>query len=234
MIEKDLSFIENQSGILWVKYDSKLNDMAFNKVTALEYDLIFTIIALLKDKKKRQLLITFKDFKRIAKINKNLTLKELETTIKNLFKVEFYYLDDKEYVQKALFDSIKASVVTKNIEINISISLFKLINSSSFDKTFTYFNLDDLLKLKSIYSKTAYRLLTQFQTTGLKILSKHDFDRLFDIPESYDSYEIKRRVLSKIEKELKNDFNNLNISKINNKYNNFSYKFSFDKKENTE
>lgn len=229
MLAENIKVIEKQTGILWVKYDSELNEMAFNKITSLEYDLIFTIIALLKDKQKRNLVISFKDFKKIAQINKNLTLRELETIIKNLFKVEFYYLDDTEYVQKALFDNIKASTKTKIIEIDISNSLYNLINSELFNKTFTYFNLDDLLKLKSVYSKTAYRLLMQFQTTGIKVLSTHDFNRLFDIPSSYDFFDIKRRVFSKIEDELKYDFKNLEIKRINNDYNNYSYRFTFDK-----
>lgn len=229
MIAENIRAIERQTGILWVKYDSELNEMAFNKITSLEYDLIFTIIALLKDKQKRNLVISFKDFKKIAQIKNNLTLKQLESIIKNLFKVEFYYLDDTEYVQKALFDNIKASTKTKIIEIDISNSLYNLINSEVFNKTFTYFNLDDLLKLKSVYSKTAYRLLAQFQTTGIKVLSTHDFNRLFDIPSSYDFFDIKRRVFSKIEDELKYDFKNLEIKRINNDYNNFSYRFTFDK-----
>lgn len=226
---ENIKIKEKQNGVLWVKYDSELNEMAFNKITSLEYDLIFTIIAILKDTKKKKLVITFKDYKKIAQIKNNLTLKQLETIIKNLFKVEFYYLDDTEYIQKALFDNIKASTKTKIIEIDISNSLYNLINSQAFDKTFTYFNLEDLLKLKSVYSKTAYRLFTQFQTTGVKILSVHDFNRLFDIPDSYDFYDIKRYVFSKIENELKYDFKNLEISRINNDYNNYYYKFTFDK-----
>lgn len=79
---------------------------------------------------------------------------------------------------------------------------------------FTKLELTELTSLISSYSKTAYRLLKQFRTTGYAIFEIDKFLELFCIPSSYKQYHINQRVIQPIKNELSQYFKNLKINKI--------------------
>src|SRR5699024_5163606 len=72
----------------------------------------------------------------------------------------------------------------------------------------------ELTRLKSSYSKTAFRLFKQFKHTGYVIFSLEDFKSRFDVPKSYRMTDIDKNVLKQIVNELANSFADLNINKI--------------------
>src|SRR5699024_1621608 len=74
--------------------------------------------------------------------------------------------------------------------------------------------LQELTRLKSSYSKTAFRLFKQFKHTGYVIFSLEDFKSRFDVPKSYRMTDIDKNVLKPIVKELNNSFADLSINKI--------------------
>ncbi len=69
------------------------------------------------------------------------------------------------------------------------------------------------LKLCNRTSKTVFRLLKQFRTTGYAYFSKEDFHELLDIPNSYRQGNIDQKVLGPIREELTPIFTGLTIKK---------------------
>ncbi|MCI0131461.1 replication initiation protein, partial [Vagococcus sp. CY53-2] len=77
------------------------------------------------------------------------------------------------------------------------------------------YSLQQFNDLQSSYSKTMFRLLKQFRTTGYAYFSKEDFFELLDIPKSYlkEPANLDKRVLKPIKDELTPLFRGLTIRK---------------------
>ncbi|MFX4131721.1 replication initiation protein, partial [Enterococcus faecalis] len=75
------------------------------------------------------------------------------------------------------------------------------------------YSLQQFNQLQSSYSKTMFRLLKQFRTTGYAYFTKEDLHELLDIPKSYNQGTIDQRVFSPIRKELTPLFRGLTIKK---------------------
>jgi len=75
------------------------------------------------------------------------------------------------------------------------------------------YSLQQFNELQSSYSKTMFRLLKQFRTTGYAYFSKDDFLELLDIPKSYRQSDINKNVLKPIKEELTPLFRGLTIKK---------------------
>lgn len=67
---------------------------------------------------------------------------------------------------------------------------------------FTRFELAEFTALKSSYAKETYRRLKQYRQTGVWKVSIEDFRRLLDVPESYQTCDLNKRVLKPIQDEL--------------------------------
>ncbi|RST95132.1 replication initiation protein, partial [Vagococcus vulneris] len=75
------------------------------------------------------------------------------------------------------------------------------------------YSLKQFNELQSSYSKTMFRLLKQFRTTGYAYFSKEDFSELLDIPKSYRESDINKNIFKPIKEELTPLFRGLTIKK---------------------
>src|SRR5699024_385977 len=100
----------------------------------------------------------------------------------------------------------------KYLQISINPKLKHILNDITKDST--KFELQELTRLKSSYSKTAIRSFKQFKHTGYVLFSLEDFKSRFDVPKSYRMTDIDKNVLKPIVNELANSFADLNINKI--------------------
>ena len=80
--------------------------------------------------------------------------------------------------------------------------------------SFTRFSLEEFASLKSTYSKTLFRIIKQFRTTGHLEFKIEDFRDLLDIPKGYKQYNIDHRVLTPIRIELPPFFKDFAYTKI--------------------
>lgn len=70
---------------------------------------------------------------------------------------------------------------------------------------FTCFELDEFTDLRSIYARECYRRLKQFRKTGVWKVGLEDFRRLIDVPKSYATCDVNKKVLKPIEDEPASD-----------------------------
>ncbi|GEQ58151.1 hypothetical protein TK4N_24940 [Tetragenococcus koreensis] len=98
------------------------------------------------------------------------------------------------------------------VDIKIHDKAIHLLNN--LDEWVRY-SLQQFTELQSSYSKTMFRLLKQFRTTGYAYFTKNDFFELLDIPTSYlkQPANLDKRVLKPIKEELTPIFTGLTIKK---------------------
>lgn len=150
--------------------------------------------------------------------NNNHFKKLLVSTYSKFLNVQYWNVEIKEngktsgsirnIFEKFDWDDEKETVTIKVIEAHQY--LFKELQ-----KLFTQFSLSEFLKIKSGHSKTLYRLLKQWRTTGQTPVCDIDrFKFLFGLSKSYKLGDIDRRVLNPALKELNNGyFTNLEVHK---------------------
>ena len=187
-----------------VKYSNQFNAQALRRFTALDLDLLMAIAARVRDKEIDEVTFTFEELRRLAHVKKNLTDKELAARIvevnDRLLACRFKFQDDSRTVQFTLFSGFETDWKTAKLLVAVNPRFSFLLNDLT--SQFTRFELAEFTALKSSYAKETYRRLKQYRQTGIWKVSIEEFRRLLDVPESYQTRDLNKRVLKPIQDEL--------------------------------
>lgn len=200
-----------------VKYQNELNSIGFRKFNAVEMDLFFSICAKLKKQNTETIRLSFEQLRELSNYKPTATKRfvtDLENVYNKMLQLTYTTRNGLDVDKFVLFNgfSIRASEDSPYVEISINPKLESILNE--IDNNFTRFELEEFTQLKSSYSKTLYRLLKQYRSTGIYIVNIEEFRRLLDVPDSYRITNIDQKILTPVKKELSKYFDNLQISKI--------------------
>lgn len=188
-----------------VKYSNQFNNQALRKFTALDLDLLMAIASRVRDKGTDEVTFTFAELRRLAHIEKNLTNAEMTERVtevnRRLLALNFEFRNERrDIIQFALFSAFITSPVDATLTVVVNERFAFLLNDLT--SQFTRFELAEFTALKSSYAKEAYRRLKQYRQTGVWKVSLEDFRRLLDVPKSYKTCDLNKKVLRPIESEL--------------------------------
>lgn len=200
-----------------VKYHSELNTIPLRKFTPVQMNLFFSIISRMRDKSENKVSFTFDQLKELSDYKataNNRFIDDLEETYDKLMDLRFGRrstsgLRRERFVLFSAFD-INGDADEPYAEIQIHEKAVPLLND--LDEWVRY-SLQQFNELQSSYSKTMFRLLKQFRTTGYAYFSKEDFNELLDVPKSYKQGDIDRAIIKPIREELTPIFTGLTIKK---------------------
>ena len=198
-----------------VKYHNDLNLMQFTGFGEKEIDTFFAICFKLKNQGDREVEMTYSELKDLINVGNRSDERihnVVENVLNNLIRLRLKYEDDAVIILISIFSKIVIKKEERVFSIKISEDFAYLLND--FLKNYTIFDLEEITKLKSGYSKNAYRTLKQFKSTGWCEISLEKFRFIMNVPESYDISRMTERILKPITKELKDIFPDLKIKKI--------------------
>lgn len=201
-----------------VVYKDELNTVPLRSFNSKEMDLFFSICSKMRNQELNTVTFDFEDLKELSNYKITATkyfISDLENLYSKLIQLDFRIETEETIVKFVLFTKYKIDKINQTISIKVN-EEFKYVLNSIFGG-FTKFELEEFTMLTSSYSKTAYRLLKQFRQSGYYIVQVGEFKRLFDVPESYEMYNITQRILDPIKNELSNYFKNLKIIKLKGK-----------------
>lgn len=206
-----------------VKYHNDFNKIKLPSFTEIEQDLLCGLMVKLKEEKNK---VTFypSDLRNILKSSyDNKSLLEFSFSLREkFFKADFTIIeknvkDEKEltaYRTINLFTEFAIYVfenedVEKNelgrIEIQVNPRFEYILNQLT--ANFTAFELAEFIALSGKYTKTLYRLLKQYRSTGKARFEWNEFCRIMDIPEKLAMCDIDKRILKPAIKELSQERN---------------------------
>lgn len=205
-----------------VKYQNDLNTATMRTWTETEMNILFSIVAKIRDMSTYETTFTFEQIKELSKFKKNLTRKEFVTELVSVSKK----LGSLNYLERSE-DGLDAKlfILFQTFDIKGSQDILKVCVHPQFEYVFnkigmefTQFELDEFIHIQSTYAKTAYRLLKQYRTTGWWKVTIEDFRLLLDIPNSYRPSNIDQQILKPILEQLGGSdedaiFRNLKITK---------------------
>lgn len=202
-----------------IKHHTELNTIPLRKFTPIEMNLFFSIISRMRNKEDKLVRFSFEQLKDLSAYKptaNNRFIDDLESTYDKLMDLRFgrRSADGLERERFVMFNEFKINGKAEEpyAEIQIHEKAIPLLNN--LDEWVRY-SLNQFTELNSSYSKTMFRLLKQFRTTGFAYFSKEDFFELLDIPISYQKNlgEIDRTILKPIKQELSPLFRGLTIKK---------------------
>ena len=217
---------------LTVKYKNELNTIPMRKFNAKEMDLFFSICAKMKNKSTNSVRFEFEDLRGLSDYKMTATnhfVKDLDNVYTKMLGLNYREEDDTKIKRFVLFTDFEIDKEEKYVEISVNQKLEHILNQLSSE--FTQFELQEFTSLSSSYSKTMYRLLKQFKSTGFYTVKTDEFRDLLDIPNSYKMGNIDQQILNPIKKELSQYFEPFQIKKIKAKKGNKIDRFEFYFKE---
>ena len=178
-------------------------------------DLFFALCAKMKNKGQRKVAFTFEELRELSDY-KITAIKpftnDLEQLYKKMLNLTYRTETESRISYFVLFTGFVIDKSEQIVEVSVNPDLEHIINgiSSEFNK----FELLAFTSIQSKYTKTLFRLLMQFQSTGFYVVKIEDFRELLDVPKSYRMTDIDRQILIPGIKELNTYFNDLKVKKI--------------------
>lgn len=193
-----------------VKYENRFNMVALRNFNVIDNNILFAIVSRLRDKQSRVITLDYDHLMRLAKYNTHISfntyLKKLSVKLQGLAYVKE---NNDGFEVISLFTSFKADNRSKTLSIRVNPEFSFFFNDI---KQWTRFSLRQYTSISSSYAQIAFRNLKQFRTKGQYWISLEQMREFYDIPKSYRTSDINRRVIKQIKKELTPYFRNLNIS----------------------
>lgn len=196
-----------------VVFENSFNTVPLRNFTGQEMDLLFSVMAQMRDKGLTQIELSFEQLKKLSKYNRSNAIdefsKDLERTYDKLIKLNVKIGNDRQWTKFVFFTQYTVDKEAQTIKISMNEKFAHLINELT--GSFTKLELEEVTSLRSSYSKSLYKLLKQYRKTGVFHIAMDDFINLLDIPESYKIYNIRQRIFTAILRELPDYFKGLEI-----------------------
>lgn len=218
---------------LVVAFHNNLNKEVIKNLTENENNLLMGMIGKLKEKHHEEIVITFDEIIELSGLERSgvKQTNEFVDTFWEKVKATDYITQVKtQYVDKIgkvmLFSAIEIDKERQEVMVAINPYLDYFVND--FHKgNYTALPLGDFKRIKTRYSKMLYRLLAQFETTGMYRVEIRRLRELLDVPESYDTKHFHYFILDPAIKELEEKFNNLKVEKKKRGRRIIGYEFTF-------
>lgn len=200
-----------------VKYDTELNTIPLRNFTPTEMNLFFSIVSRMRDKNSQVIRFSFDQLKDLSDYKmtaQKAFIKDLERTYDKLMDLRFSKRSNsglriQKFVMFTKFD-INAESSEPYVDVQVHDMALPLLNNL---ESWVRYSLTEFRDLHSSYSKTMFRLLKQFRTTGYAEFTKDTFYELLDVPKSYRQSDITKKILKPIKEELSPIFSGLIIRK---------------------
>ncbi len=217
-----------------VIYNEDFKKVPLKIFTPNERNNLMAICSKLKKKWTNEVIFTFDELKFLTnwtKKDENSFIETVKSTNEKLMSLKNEVRIGSKEIQFVFFPKFIIDRKKEILTVQVQQEFAYLLND------FTKFNELDLeiyTNLASNYSKDIFEELMNFRKSGIRNFFMEDFKTFLNIPSSYRMYDIDRRILKVVEKELKPYFEKFEIEKVKKgrtitniifkfKFNNISY-----------
>lgn len=200
---------------LTVKYKNDMNRLSFKGFTKNDMNLFLAICAAVKEKGDSEIVLSFEYLRRISGYTAtaiDVFVKDLRKMSKDVLSVNCEIITDSKIDMFNLFSRFTIDRNEQMLTVKINNEFLWLLNEFTDQcKGYTAFELREFISLESRYSKSLYRLLKQWKSTGEYMCAVEDFREKLDVPNSYENKRIVDKIIRPAIQELsdKHCFDNL-------------------------
>jgi plasmid replication initiation protein len=139
------------------------------EMTALEKNIVYMVMAQLRDDEpsKKEFSISIQELKnKLKELGQEINLEEIQEATGKLVTRVYSFIDDLEdHIQMTLFSSVQYTDNSDLIRVEIVSGVRHYLFDLKYD--FTSFSLWSALRLRSIYAKRIYEMLSQHKSVGI-------------------------------------------------------------------
>lgn len=194
-----------------VKYHNYMNSLKFTGFTTTDYNFLITLCSRMKNNGINNVTFDFTELRNLTNYKKSNSVKQFITDLKKmnekLMRITCSLETETEIIMFVLFPTFAININNRTLTVSVN-EKFKFI-LNELVKNFTRFDLQEFISLESKYSKTLYRLLKQYKTTGKYEITVDDFKEKMDCPESYNNKQFMQNIINPAVISLQNYFVNL-------------------------
>lgn len=190
-----------------VRYNNGLNTVPLRNFTAVDMDLFWSVCSKMKRKGTQIETLTFDEIREIANYSQRGTEifgNDVKEMADKLGELSFHYEDEKIWERLNLFQRFTIDKDKETLTIKVSEEFDFILNTIG--SNFTRFELDNMTKLTSSYSKEFYRQLMSHRDLknrgGAWFVRLEEFRTLLAIPNSYRMTDIDKRIFKRAEREF--------------------------------
>ncbi len=193
-----------------VKYDNYMNNLRFKDFTTTDFNFLMVLCNKLRDKDITEIIISFDELREKTGYSQHTIKQFISDLIRmndKLMKMSCILEKDGTIFQFVLFPTFATDTINKRLIVAVN-QRFKFI-LNDITKNFTRFELNEFIQLDSKYTKSLYRLLKQYRSTGRYEVDIEKFRKVMDIPKSYTNRDVMSKVINMSLNELDCYFQNL-------------------------
>lgn len=198
-----------------VKYDNYMNGLKFTGFTTTDFNFLILLCSKMRDKDVAELTISFEELRQKTGYTRTSIQKfrtDLERMNEKLMRVTCKLKTETRTLMFVLFPTFDINLENQTLTVCVN-EKFKFILNELI-RNFTRFDLSEFVKLDSKYSKTLYRLLKQYRTTGIYEVKLDEFRGKIDCPVSYSNKYVMDLIIKPSLKELQNYFTDLQCTTL--------------------
>lgn len=190
-----------------VRYNNGLNGVALRTFSPVDMDLFWSVCSKMKRKGTNKEIFTFSEIREISKYNQRgvvLFAKDIIRMADKLGSLAFYFEDEHTWERLNLFQQLIIDKDKEILTIKVNEQFEFILNAIG--TNFTRFELENMTKLKSSYTKELYRQLMahrdKISRSGAWFIRVDDFRDLLAVPESFRMTNIDKRIFDVAEEEF--------------------------------
>lgn len=190
-----------------VRYNNGLNTVPLRNFTPIEMDIFWAICSKMKRKTTHEVTFEFSVFKELAKYDrreKESFYNALKSTWNKMKTLNYQFEDSNYFEELLLFQRFAIDKDNEKVIIQASERFEFILNSIG--TSFTRFELENMTRLSSSYTKEIYRQLMAHRDLktrkGAWYVKVNDFREVLAIPDSYRMTDIDRQIFKVAKKEF--------------------------------
>jgi plasmid replication initiation protein len=213
----DVNDIVEDKNALMVEYRREMNDIGFHDLSEREMKLYVAIIARIKRKGDTTVTLSYTELKKLMGIDPKTSRRKFgaladELTIKLAKNTNIIRDKNGDLYAFHLFDIVnKISEGKMHVIVNPVFSYF--LNNLEDGWGYMMFQLEEFENIRGHYAQMLYKKLYQYASTGWVVFSTEEFRKYFEVPDSFQSYNITQKVITPALEELRKirKFRNLDV-----------------------
>lgn len=199
------------------RYKNEVNSIPMRKWSIEEMNFFFAILTKLRDEGTRE--IVFGKYELADLANYTITHnkryhKVMEELGKNVSGLQYWEKTNNSFMSMPLFTRFIATWSDDLSKLEVKVKAnedFEYILNSWEEGNWTQFMLNEFTEIQSTYSKSLFRLLKQWRTKGVREFTVDEFKQLMDVPKSYSTGMINKRIVTNSVKDLQPYFKKLKV-----------------------
>lgn len=187
-----------------------LINLPLRKFNSSEIDILLSICYECQNKGIKEIVIPFSEIRKRSYYKSKddeRFYKDIESMGDKLFSLHMKIGDDREYTKFVLFPTYTVSEEEQTLTVAVNEKFTYLLNN--LENNYTSLELQQSASLRSTYAKGIYKKLRKERDLGKWIVTAEDFRTYLDIPKSYKTNDITRKVINPSVNELKPFFHGL-------------------------